>query len=94
MHHLEIYKQPKKSLEKLAKSNINLTKKIIFSLEELKFNSLPSSAKQLVGYKNLYRLRIEKYRIVYQIEKRVIHVLLIEKRDKVYSEIKKFMNNH
>lgn len=92
MYHLEIYKQPGKFLEKLARNNIKLMERIILALEALKSTPLPPSSKQLIGYKDLYRLRIEKYRIVYQLEKQIIHILLIEKRDKVYSEIKRLYN--
>ena len=89
MRDLILYRQPKKFLEKLINKDSSLTKKIILALEELKINSLPNSSKQLIGYKELYRIRVEKHRIVYQFDKLSIRILLIETRDKIYSEIRK-----
>ena len=53
-------------------------------------NQLPKSSKKLTGYKELYRIRIDKYRIVYQFDDSIVHILLIEKRDKIYAQIKNY----
>lgn len=89
MRFLEIYKQPQRFLKSLVDKNPSLLEKILELLDELKLDPTPASSKKLVGYKDLYRVRIEKYRLVYSFDKNSVHILLIEKRDKIYSLIKK-----
>jgi len=89
MRSLEIYKQPQRFLNTTVEKNHLLAEKILEALESLLSNPLPHSSKKLVGYKDLYRVRIEKYRVVYSFDAKIVHVLLIKKRDEIYSEIKK-----
>ncbi len=89
MRFLEIYKQPQRFLNTIVDKNYLLAEKIIESLEALTIDPLPHSSKKLVGYKDLYRVRVEKYRVVYRFDNKAIHVLLIKKRDEVYAEIRK-----
>ncbi len=90
MRYLDIYKQPKKFLNDAVKTNKDLVIKILSSIENLRENPLPSSAKKLVGHKDLYRIRIGKYRIVYSFDKLELRIVLIKNRDDVYLQLDKF----
>ena len=82
-------KRVEKFLEKLQKSDKNLAKKIRSEIELLKVSPLHPSTKKLAKLKNLYRSRVEKYRIVYEFNDKSLYILLIEKRDKVYEILKR-----
>jgi len=55
-----------------------MVEKIIEVLKSLEVNPLPPGCKKLKGYKNLWRLRIGNYRIIYSIED---IILLVDVRD-------------
>ena len=68
------------------KSLDNRDKKIARkAIDKIKEN--PLRYKHLNIYKNTYRLRIGKIRIVYLIKENTIWILIIEKRSKVYSSL-------
>jgi len=64
-----------KSLARLPNS---ITKSIIALLEALQNNPRPAGCKKLKGYKNLWRIRIGDYRIIYAIEE---VILLVDVRE-------------
>lgn len=70
-----IFKSPaKKFLKKLDKS---IQKKILNKIKQLKQN--PFIGKPLVGnLSGLWRLRIDKYRIIYQINKNELIIFILE----------------
>lgn len=55
------------------------------AIDKIKEN--PLRCKHLKFYKNTYRLRVGKIRIVYLIKENTIWILIIEKRSKVYSSL-------
>ncbi|MBU1323571.1 type II toxin-antitoxin system RelE/ParE family toxin [Patescibacteria group bacterium] len=64
----------KKDLKKLEKfTQLAVYKK----LKSLETDSLPLGVKKLSGYKNIYRIRIGKYRIIYQLNKNTVYIILI-----------------
>ena len=73
----------KKLLVDIVCKGMNITLKIIESIEKL-----PSKGdiKKLKGkkVKNIFRLRIGKYRVIYFLEKDVIKVIKIDTRGDVY----------
>lgn len=73
----------KKQLQSLPK---NTQKRIDIALLSLKTNPRPSGVKKLRGKGNEWRIRVGKYRIVYEIydEKLVIRVIEIDHRKNVY----------
>ena len=79
-----IFKTPaKKFLKKLDKIT---AKKIIDRIESLK--KLPKQGKPLSGnLRGLWRLRVDKYRIIYQIKNNelIVYVLAIGHRKNIYS---------
>lgn len=73
----------KTSIKYLQTLERNITRKIMESVEKL-----PSEGdrKKLKGkkVKNIFRLRIGKYRVIYSLEKDVIKIVKIDTRGDVY----------
>lgn len=58
-----------RSAEKsLARLPNTVTKSIVAALVSLQNNPRPAGCKKLKGYKNLWRIRLGEYRIIYAIE--------------------------
>lgn len=77
-----------RTIEKLKTSDLDLLDKIIERIEQLAFNPLMEDIKSIKGFKGYYRARVQKYRIVYNFNKEVINIFLIEMRDRVYKNLK------
>jgi mRNA-degrading endonuclease RelE of RelBE toxin-antitoxin system len=73
-----------KDLNKLDKEYIERVGKIILKIKEN-----PERFKTLKGFKNHYRVRFDEYRLIYCLEHNEIHLLILERRKKVYKELKK-----
>lgn len=78
---------------RIAKKNIakiptNYLKKIIQHIDELENNPYPNGSKKLVGFENVYRLRVGTYRIVYEVynKKLVIIIIDIDVRGNIYNK--------
>lgn len=81
-----------KSLNKAAKGNRLLLKKLDQALLSLAANPVPAGSKQLVGADPpLYRVRVGDYRILYQIEDDVLVILVVHvgHRKDVYRFLKR-----
>lgn len=89
MKQLDLYKNPKKFLEKLLYSDKEICMSLVKKIDELLVNPDPSSSKKLVGHKNLYRVRVDKYRIIYSFDEKILSVKHIAKRDEVYDFLRK-----
>lgn len=87
MRKLDIYKQAKEELESLQKSDKKLLSQIIVEIENLEQNPLPPNSKKLAGYKNLYRIRVRKYRIIYKFDEKILSILLIDGRGNIYKNL-------
>ena len=78
----------KKDLKKLEKfTQLAVYKK----LRSLEVDSLPQGVKKLSGYKNIYRIRIGKHRIVYQLDKNTIYIILIRHRRDIYKMVREIL---
>ncbi len=84
MKQLDLCKNPKKFLEKLLYSDKAICLSLVEKIDELLINPTPSSSKKLVGHKNFYRARVDKYRIIYSFDEKTLSVKHIAKRDEVY----------
>ena len=73
---------------KKHKANTSLIKKLASSINKLRAEPIPASAKKLVGYP-FYRIRVQDYRIVYKFDSTDLNIVIIEKRDKVYGLLRK-----
>ena len=61
-------------LDKLRYSDKKICAAIMEKIDELAVNQLPNSCKKLVGQNNLYRIRIDKYRIIYSFDDKFVHI--------------------
>ena len=51
--------------------------KLIEEISNLSLKPRPTGCKKLKGYKNSYRIRLGNYRIIYEIEDKVLRILVI-----------------
>ena len=86
---LIIEKKAQKSLQDLSKKNYTQVVSKIKSLTSSDSQSL--NIKKLQGYKNLYRLRVSDYRVIFAVipDKRIILITVIGHRKEVYDIAKR-----
>lgn len=89
---IELSPASQRQLKKLPKQ---LQFTIIQKLEDLKNIPLPGGIKKLSGIDNLYRLRIGNYRVIYQVEHKILLILVLKigDRKEVYDNLKSLSNN-
>ena len=51
--------------------------KIVEDISTLAVSPRPAGCKKLKGYKNAYRIRVGDYRIIYELEDKVLRILVI-----------------
>lgn len=79
----------KKQLKKLPKLiQFSVAKKV----RNLSLGIETSNIKSLTSYKNIYRIRIADYRMVYRILDKNIYIILVSHRKEVYLLLKRFFN--
>ena len=76
-------KSARKELEKLEDKFIN---SVILKIEKLGYLSRPSGCKKIIGRKNLWRIRVGDYRVVYTINdnENKIDIIAIRHRKDIY----------
>jgi len=92
VYRIELTPAAEKSLAKVAKNNRVLLRKIDQVLLSLTDSPVPANSKQLVGEDPpLYRIRVGDYRILYQIEDKVLVILVVHvgHRKDVYRFLKR-----
>ncbi|MGC8683325.1 MAG: type II toxin-antitoxin system RelE family toxin [Athalassotoga sp.] len=70
-----IHHNVQKIIKKLPK---NLILEMLNSMNELADNPRPNGSKKLKGYKNLWRIRVGEWRIIYAIEDERLIVVVVE----------------
>ena len=86
---LVIEKKAQKFLQKLEKK---IYKEIVLKIASLKGDSINQlNIKKLKAYKNVYRLRLEQYRIIFVTlpKEKILFITLVAHRKEVYDVIKK-----
>ncbi len=83
---IQFKRSAQKDLKKLEKI---LIQRILNNIELLSDDPTPRNSKNLKGVENIYRIRVAKYRIVYEINQgqMVIIIYYIRHRDDVYRNI-------
>lgn len=83
MHRVEL---SSRVLKTLGKFPLDLRERILEGLRVLEANAVPKGALKMKGEKDVYRLRIGDYRILYKIlkEESCILVFKVEHRKRVY----------
>jgi len=63
-----------------------LFEKIILRIKDLKNNPRPINCRKIVGSKSDYRIRIEDYRVIYEIvdKEKKIRIMRVKHRKEVY----------
>lgn len=84
---LIIHRKAEKALKRL---NGSILERIRLVIRELKNDPRPQGYKKIVGYENLYRIRVSEWRIIYAIkdDQLIILVLEVGPRGGVYRELK------
>lgn len=67
----------KAARKELAALPVFIHNKIIEDISHLASVPRPVGCKKLKGYKNSYRIRVGDYRIIYEIEDRVLRILIV-----------------
>ena len=80
-----VHHKVEKTLKRLHGEVLERILKAFHSLEE---NPRPSGAKKMRGYKNLFRVRVGDWRIIYTIndEELIILILTVASRGKAYKK--------
>jgi mRNA interferase RelE/StbE len=84
---LIIHRKAEKALKRL---NGSLLERLRFAIRALKNDPRPQGYKKILGYENLYRIRVGEWRIIYAIEDEQLIILVLEigPRGGVYRELK------
>ena len=61
----------------LAKLPKDSQKTICFRIDALANDPLPSDAKKLESEENFYRIKVGDYRVIYQIHKKILFILVV-----------------
>ena len=82
-YHVEFSKPAQKEYEKLDPA---IKQRVSDAIVGLEMDPRPSGCKVLKGQRSFYRIRIGKFRIIYDVQDKVLIVLVfrIAKRDEVY----------
>jgi mRNA interferase RelE/StbE len=84
---LIIHRKAEKALKRLNGSTLD---RLRLAIRELKNDPRPQGYKKIVGYDNLYRIRVGEWRIIYAIEDDQLIILVLEVglRGSIYRELK------
>jgi len=74
-YEVEIAPAAKRQIKKLPR---DVQQKLVAKLEELAFEPRTDGVKKLEGSDNLYRVRLEKYRIIYEIQDSLLLVTVVK----------------
>ncbi|MEA1993500.1 MAG: type II toxin-antitoxin system RelE/ParE family toxin [Euryarchaeota archaeon] len=88
MFEVLLHKNVAKGLKKLDTGHLKKTARVIELLEKDPYPWKRCDLKKIKGAEDTYRIRIGMYRVVYYIEKerKRIHILKLETREKVYNK--------
>ena len=80
---IKIHRKAKKTLNRLHGEILGRLRQAISALAE---NPRPSGSKKMIGHKDIYRIRVGDWRIVYKIEngELIILILAIASRGEIY----------
>lgn len=81
-----LLKPAEKELKKLTKFDQIA---IISKIERVAEESFQTNEEKLKGYRNIYRVRVGDFRIVYKKEKELVSVILIQHRSEVYKTVRR-----
>ncbi|NJM72731.1 MAG: type II toxin-antitoxin system RelE/ParE family toxin [Scytonema sp. RU_4_4] len=74
-YEVEITPTAKRQIKKLP---LDVLQKVVAKLEELAIEPCPDGVTKLEGSENLYRVRLGKYRIIYEIQDGLLLVTIVK----------------
>ena len=85
-YHIVIKHSAKRELKKIDNKDLP---RIIDKIKKLSINPFPPQATKLEGFKNLYRIRSGKYRIVYTVDtnEKIITIFHVRHRKDIYKNL-------
>jgi mRNA interferase RelE/StbE len=91
-YHIIISKKAQKSLATLDSTSQD---KIINKIKTLVAQTHSLNIKKLKGYQDLYRIKIDQYRIIYESQHKIItiHVIFIGARKEIYQEFRRYFGS-
>ena len=86
MYELQIEQSAERDIKILKKSSNEELQRIISKILVLRDAPRPAGARKIVGSKNDWRLRVGKYRVIYEIDdhRQVIRIFRVKHRREVY----------
>jgi len=66
------------AVQQIQKLAYNVKQQIAAKLQELTFNPRPDDAARLNGVEDLYKVRVEQYRIIYQIQEDSLSLTVVK----------------
>lgn len=72
---LKIKKSAYKSLKKIP---LRVRNRIVDEIDQLEFNAYPLTSKKLQGSDNSYRLRVGKYRVIYEVHNKILLIIVVK----------------
>ncbi len=82
----------RKAQKILDKLNASEHEKIVFKIKDLVSPTRQSlNIKKLQGYKNVYRLKVDDYRVILSViqDKKILIILVIGHRKEIYEKLKR-----
>ena len=67
----------KTARKQLAALPVLVHDKIIENISELSTSPRPAGCKKMKGQKNVWRIRVGNYRVIYEIEDKIPHIMII-----------------
>lgn len=78
-----------KALKELGKLDTAVARRIVKAIDALQFEPRPPGARTLIGYPDLWRIRIGDYRVIYAIKDAefLVLALRVAHRGRVYRDL-------
>ena len=86
---LQFYYGTEKYIEKIKKSNPQISNLIFEKIANLRLEPLPDGFKKLKRYNSLYRIRVRDYRIVYEFDNENLTIIMVDIRSRVYEALER-----
>ena len=86
---IDFYRVAEKNLKQIKKSNPKIIDLILLKINELRKNPFSNNPKKLKSYNNLYRIKVNNYRIVYEFDNQYLIIILVDTRSKVYEVLER-----
>lgn len=64
-----------KSLRKIPKKDVQ---RIVIAIQRLALHPFPVGSKKLSGYEKIFRIRIGRYRVIYEVEGQKLLILILK----------------